>query len=204
MDNITLWVVSFVIITAAITIIYIAVSFSKINKKETEQYENAQRNWDMRAKELGFSPTGKSVVYRKYGNSDGFYPAYVWKENGKLMYFRAEPTKSTCSSSYYTYPENICLAHFGDIKRIYRTGSKGERIEHDMSHSDGLEKRADMTTGIESLYYRKKALDAAKHAPSYTVEYDTRKTIVEQYNGVTFEFRIDAYDVFKELVPDKC
>ena len=203
-----LWIVNIMVAFSVIMIIYavvIAVVEAKKNKKEKEeQYKKARRNWKMRAKELGFSPTGKSKVYCKYGNCDDFYPVYVWVENGKLWNIVVEPTVSTASNNVYTYPENIRKTYFGDIRRIYRTGSQGEYSKHDFSHAEAMDKKADFSaSSIQRLYYRKKALDATIHAPSHTVKYDNRRTIIEADNG-PFEFRIDAYDVFKELVPDKC
>lgn len=177
---------------------------SKEKEQRRQMLENALNNWNQRVNELGFSPAGKSIVYCKYGNSDSFYPVHIWVENGLLWEFVARPTEETCGDSMYTYPENIKKVHFGNIRRIYRTGSQGQYTERDFSHANGMRAMADMSaSSIERAYYSKKALDATISAPSYTVKYDTRMTIVEADNG-PFKYSVDSYDVFKRLVPDKC
>lgn len=177
---------------------------SKVKKAQNEQYENACRNWNLRATELGFSSVGKSKVYMKYNNCDEFYPIYVWVENGNLRSFIAEPSMSTAAESFYTYPENLKVTYFGNIRRIYRTGSQGQYTERDFSHAQGMNTMANLSANsIERAYYSKKALDATIYAPSRTVKYDNRRTIMEADNG-PFNFHIDAYDVFKRLIPDKC
>ena len=177
---------------------------SKENEQRRQMLENALNNWNQRVNELGFSPAGKSIVYQKYSNSDDFFPVHIWVENGQLKNFIAKPTEETYGNSTYNYPENIKITYFGNIRRIYRTGSQGQYTERDFSHANGMRAMADMSaSSIERAYYSKKALDATISAPSYTVKYDTRMTIMEADNG-PFKFSVDSYDVFKRLVPDKC
>lgn len=200
-------VLIFVLVISSIVIIVsiakMVTAVREVTKENQDRYENARRNWDKRAKEVGFSAAGKSIVYRKYSNTDKFYPVYVWIENGTLWEFIAEPTQETCGDSMYTYPENMKKVYKENLRRIYRTGSQGSYIEKDFSHADGLKKRADESTGLKRLYYRKESLDATINAPSHIVEYDNRLTILEGDN-YSIKYRIDAYDVFKRLVPDKC
>ena len=124
-----LLVIAASILIAAVVITLIVKTHIKSSRKKP--YEQAVANWHTRARELGFSSAGKSVVHLKvgyWGDALGYFNRmYVWMETGNLKFFIAEPYDKAFDYSDYEFPENIRMGSFA-VDKFYRTRVANEML----------------------------------------------------------------------------
>lgn len=193
----TIVIIAFII--GGIYIAYVLWQAKNETAEEEARFAKMVRNWEQRAKELNIDVT-KPLIYRKFEDSDDFYPMHFWREGSFLVIFEAKPGTSSHWTTYSEYPENIRIERCIPL-RCYRTGEQGTRREYDYTAAMYKQHQADKASGFKKLVLTKEANDAAWAATSHTVKYDTRRTIVESSVGDAI-FRIDAYEKIIALFPE--
>lgn len=179
--------------------------YKKAEAMRNEKLETAKANWKQSINKLNI-PTNSNIVWRCFQNSDDCYSMYMWREKDNVFWFNTEPTNSTAHFEEFQYPENAkkLYAPLSEIKYYYRTGTQGSYAVTDYSEANALKKMSQQTTGLTSLHYANKSLEATMNASTQYVKYDKRRTILEYTNGKKVEFHIDAFYVFQKLMPEKC
>lgn len=168
---------------------------------KTEGPSWAVDNWRARAKKLDVD-ISTPIVYMYHANGE-FYPVHVWRDGDYLKVFLAKPTQKMCEdmSDTFRYPENLFISSLKFVK-CYRQGTEGSYIERDTTRAGIKAMKAQASDGLDSIKYSLQAQRELMYAPSHTVTYDNRKTIV-QGEREAFAFRIDAYETIITLFPEE-
>ncbi len=93
-------------------------------RMKNEKLAAAIKRYNARLQELGYEKknlANLTTVYKKYTNSDNFYPEYLWSYQNKILRIRQEPTINNYDDPAYEDPSLINVFHFEKEKINYIT-----------------------------------------------------------------------------------